>query len=82
MAMGIPVITNAGIGDVEDITNRYSAGIVLKEFSEEEFTRASDLLASGIRFNRQAIIQGARDFYDLESAVQKYLEVYQTILGQ
>ena len=82
MAMGIPVITNARIGDVEDITNRYSAGIVLKEFSEEEFTRASDLLASGIRFNRQAIIQGARDFYDLESAVQKYLEVYQTILGQ
>ena len=36
--MGIPLITNSGVGDVERIVTQYSSGIVIDEFTRENFT--------------------------------------------
>ena len=41
MAMGIPLITNGGVGDVEEIVLKYNSGIVLNEFSEAAFESAA-----------------------------------------
>ncbi len=81
MAMGIPVITNAGVGDVEEVVNEYNAGIVLKQLNENEFSRVADLLHSGITFNRENIRHGAKHFYALEKAVQKYSRLYKIMLA-
>jgi glycosyltransferase involved in cell wall biosynthesis len=81
MAMGIPVITNAGVGDVEEITNRYNAGIVLKSLSKTEYQKAVDLIVEGKIFSSEEIISGAKEYYDLEAAIQKYLCVYKKILN-
>ena len=80
MAMGIPVITNAGVGDVEEIVNEYKAGIILEELNRDEFSQIADLLHSGITFNSEDIQRGAQDFYSLEKAVEKYSELYKTML--
>jgi glycosyltransferase involved in cell wall biosynthesis len=80
MAMGIPVITNAGVGDVEEIVNEYNSGIVLKELNKNEFYRVADLIHRGITFNREDIRKGAKHFYALEKAVQKYSQLYKIIL--
>lgn len=81
MAMGIPIITNAGVGDVEEITKKYNGGIVLKNLNQNEYAEAAELIASGQPFNKGEIIAGAREYYNLETAVQKYLSVYKNILG-
>ena len=81
MAMGIPVITNAGVGDVEEITTKYNAGIVLRDMNKEEFEKAALLIAEGKTFNKEEIISGAKEYYNLENAIQKYRYVYQQILG-
>ena len=81
MAMGIPVITNAGVGDVEEISTKYSAGIVLKDLNSEEYEKAALLIAEGKTFNKEEIIRGAREYYNLENAIQKYRYVYKKILG-
>ncbi len=41
MAMGIPVITNAGVGDLDEIINNSSSGILLKDFTDASFSRQS-----------------------------------------
>ncbi len=81
MAMGIPVITNGGVGDVEEITTKYNAGIVLKNLNAMEYEKAATVIAEGKKFNKDEIIQGAKEYYNLENAIQKYLYVYRKILG-
>ena len=81
MAMGIPVITNAGVGDVEEITTKYNAGIVIKELNPVEYEKAASVIAAGKTFNKEEIISGAKEYYDLENAIQKYFSVYRKILG-
>ena len=81
MAMGIPVITNAGVGDVEEITTKYNAGIVLPALNKKEYENAAELIAQGKTFNREEIIAGAKEYYNLDTAIQKYLSVYKKILG-
>ena len=81
MAMGIPVITNAGIGDVDEIVNKYNAGLVLKDLNETEFFKTSEQIFHGMAFDKAGIRQGAKEYYSLENAIQKYLKVYKIILG-
>ena len=82
MAMGIPLITNSGVGDVERVVEKYHSGIVIREFNENEYGGAIQKLASGLDFNRAGIREGAKDFYSLETAVEKYITIYDSILKQ
>ena len=82
MAMGIPLITNSGVGDVETIVKRFHAGIVIENFTGIEFEKAADEIATGILFNTEDIRRGAKEFYSLEEANKKYIGIYNRILGQ
>lgn len=82
MAMGITLITNSGVGDVEMIVDRYNAGIIIHEFNEGEYTEAVNKIASGHSFKSGDIRQGATEFYSLEKATQKYISIYSSIFGQ
>ncbi len=82
MAMGIPLITNSGVGDVETISNRYNAGIIIREFNEKEFIKVASQVAAGATFNIEEIRQGAKEVYSLERAVEKYIAIYNSILNQ
>ena len=66
MAMGIPVITNAGVGDVKEIVERYNAGLVLETFTREEFRKVATYLSTENKFDKKLIRQGALSFYNLE----------------
>ena len=79
MAMGIPVITNIGVGDVEDIVNKYQAGYVLHDFSEKAFTEVINKIAAGNQFNSEEIRNAAKEFYSLSEAVNRYRYVYELI---
>ncbi len=79
MAMGIPVITNRGIGDVEEIIETYQSGFVVKAFSEEAYAAVVDKIISGVHFNPAAIRDGAVKFYALSSAIEKYTRLYDNI---
>ena len=80
MAMGIPLITNNGVGDVESIVEKYRSGIVIKEFNETEFTDATMKIAAGQVYDKQGIRQGAKVFYSLDIAIEKYISIYNRIL--
>ena len=80
MAMGIPVITNSGVGDVADIVEKCQSGIVLKNLNEKEFQLAADALLEKTIFDKNVIREGALEYYNLDKAVEKYKEIYQKIL--
>ena len=82
MAMGIPVITNSGVGDVEEIVIKYNAGYVVNDFSEGLFNKVIEKIIAGNKFDKDVIRNGAEDFYALQTAVERYKKVYHAILGK
>ena len=81
MAMGIPVITNDGVGDVSLIVNKYHGGVVLQDLSLHCYDDLALDIAKGLIFDHAEIIKGANDFYSLDRAIAKYLNVYNHVLN-
>jgi glycosyltransferase involved in cell wall biosynthesis len=79
MAMGIPLICNAGVGDTDKVVKDYKAGIVLQALNEESYRNIPD--PSSV-FNRDLTMQGAKEFYGLEEGVKRYLGVYLKLLKE
>ena len=77
--MGIPVITNSGVGDVKDIIKQYNGGFVVDDFKVESFDKVIEQLENTI-FNKEEIRNGAFEFYALEKAVASYALLYEEIL--
>lgn len=80
MAMQIPLITNAGVGDIKEIVEKYDAGIVLDDLSENAMKLAVEKIVNNPSFNKEKIRQGAEAIYSLEKAVMAYKIVYDGIL--
>lgn len=77
MAMGIPLICNAGVGDTDLIVEKYHSGIVLKDLNETTFR--SNLHIED-NFDRDQTMLGAKEFYGLEVGVKRYLKVYHELI--
>lgn len=77
MAMGIPLICNAGVGDTDLVVEKYEAGIVLKEMNDEEYRNMPDILT---RFSKIQTKKGALEFYGLEMGIKHYSKVYMALI--
>jgi glycosyltransferase involved in cell wall biosynthesis len=80
MAMGIPVITNSGVGDVKDIVEKYNAGIIVDGFSNADFEIAIQTLMNH-HYDAVQIRNAAINFYNLQTAIEKYNIIYSQILS-
>jgi len=75
MAMGVPVICN-DIGDTGRIVNKYRVGVVVNTFTNGEYQKAIEQITSDIDISKSSIREGALDFFDLQTGVEKYLNIY------
>ena len=82
MAMGIPLITNSGVGDVEEIVTKYHSGIVMHQFDKDSMEAAAEQVVATSNYNKDEIRKGAVEFYSLTSAIEKYIKIYDSILQQ
>ena len=76
MAMGVPIVCNAGVGDTDRIIRDHQAGAVIENFGTEDYRKAIEP-----NWNQNATKQGALKVYSLEEGVKKYHTVYQYIHG-
>lgn len=77
MAMGIPLVCNAGVGDTDRIVVQYNAGIVLNELNENSFRKGVN---SQRNYDSQELIHGAKEYFSLDEGVKRYLKIYQSII--
>lgn len=82
MAMGIPLITNSGVGDVEMIVEKFQSGVVLKGFTDGDYSGAVDKIQAADISQSNKIREAAKEFYALETAIEKYISIYKRILQQ
>ena len=82
MNLGIPIICNSGVGDVDEIMGKSMPELLIKEFSNNEYDRVIDLITNNYKPNQKTIIETSHNYYSLEKGVEKYKEVYLEILGE
>jgi glycosyltransferase involved in cell wall biosynthesis len=80
MAMGIPAICNAGVGDTDIIINQYQSGILVQDMTGEEFEKTIDSLLYKT-FEPAKIRAGAINYFALEIGLKRYAQVYSKILS-
>jgi glycosyltransferase involved in cell wall biosynthesis len=80
LAMGIPVITNSGVGDVKEIVDSAGGGYVLDGFSDTELRAAIDAIPELIKREPAVIRERAQPFFDLETGIMRYKNFYEYAL--
>jgi glycosyltransferase involved in cell wall biosynthesis len=80
MAMGKPVITNTGWGDVEEIIPKSEAGVLVSELSANGYQEAISQLNNS-KFDAQNIRRQAAELFSLQKGVDLYAEIYQQLLS-
>ena len=82
LASGLPVITNAGIGDLDDLIAEDKVGVILDAFDQESYGRALEGMRALLldRGTADRCRQSARKRFDLTSVGgARYLRLYRRV---
>jgi len=80
MNLGIPIICNNGVGDVDEIMKQCMPELLIKNFTKEEYSRIIGLITNNYNIDQEKIINTSHQYYSLEKGVKKYKEIYNSIL--
>jgi glycosyltransferase involved in cell wall biosynthesis len=76
LSMEVPVITNAGVGDVDSIIKDTNCGVIISEFNPNEYQKAvSDVLENRNIYKKNATMT-ANTYFSLKEGVEKYSKIY------
>jgi glycosyltransferase involved in cell wall biosynthesis len=76
MSMGIPFITNSGVGDIDLLVNEYKVGIAIKEQTEAAYSEAIESIPALLKQDIEVSKEVAKTKYSLEFGVASYFNIY------
>jgi glycosyltransferase involved in cell wall biosynthesis len=80
LAMGIPVISNSGVGDVAEIVEGASAGYIIDNFSPDDFDRAIEAIPLLLKKSALQIREAIAPLYSLDEGIGLYAGCYKEVL--
>ncbi|MFN2405194.1 MAG: glycosyltransferase [Pyrinomonadaceae bacterium] len=84
LACGLPLILNAGIGDSDALIHDWKAGVLITEFTEEEFAKAAGDIEAMVRLPdaRDKARGVAQRVFNLEAVGgERYASLYERVLN-
>ena len=82
LSMGIPVIANSGVGDVEYIIDYTDGGYILKDFTRKEFAAATSAIPELTGRDPASIRAKAEHFFSLQKGIELYRKCYNELLPE
>ncbi len=82
MAMGIPIITNSGIGDSDKIISDSGSGMLVKNFTTDEYNRIIEQIDVLLKLDKTKIRDAAFRYFSLEKGIELYDGVYRKMEGR
>lgn len=76
MSMGIPIITNSGIGDTDAIINKYNSGFLITEFNDSSYQEAVNEIDALVNLSKNSFAKGADEYFSLNKGNTSYLNIY------
>jgi glycosyltransferase involved in cell wall biosynthesis len=80
LAVGLPVICNAGVGDTDYLVEKYGVGTAVDAFTDAAFDEAIARMESLSQLPPEHFRQAALDYFDLQKGVALYHSVYQKLV--
>ncbi|NUM50708.1 MAG: glycosyltransferase [Flavobacteriales bacterium] len=80
LAMGIPLICNSNVGDVEEIMTKTKAGFCLNTLIDSKFVEVVEQLSDWNVSTPLERREASKQYYDLKLGVKSYLAVYRQLL--
>lgn len=81
LAVGLPVISNSGVGDVKEIVAKIGGGITVDDFQTKTLEAAVSQMPILLKLEPAKIRQKAFEYYDLNRGVDKYELIYRELLN-
>jgi glycosyltransferase involved in cell wall biosynthesis len=78
MAMGVPLVCNAGVGDTDKLVEKYCAGYVIKNLNEEEYRSIVNEINLD-SFEKKTLRSGALDYASLNEGIKSYAAIYEKL---
>ncbi|MDQ3078043.1 MAG: glycosyltransferase [Pseudomonadota bacterium] len=78
LALGIPMVVNAGVGDVEQVIADTGAGVMVDRFDRTALDAAADAVLA-LNLNPSDTRAGARRWFALEDGVAAYDAIYRSL---
>ncbi len=82
LGMGLPVIANSGVGDVDKIIEDTNSGILVGEFTNEAYKKAVLQIDELLKIPVSTLQDAAQKYYSLEEGVKRYNSVYERVCAQ
>ena len=83
LACGLPLIINAGVGDSDSLINDWKAGVLIEDFTEDEYAQAGRSIEQmvsepGVRKSARSV---AEQLFDLNAiGAERYARLYERVL--
>jgi glycosyltransferase involved in cell wall biosynthesis len=82
MSMGIPIITNSGVGDIDQLVNDYNIGIAIKDQTKTSYREAIQSIPAMLDTDPEIYTNVAKTKYSLEHGIEAYYEIYNKLLKE
>jgi glycosyltransferase involved in cell wall biosynthesis len=79
MGMGIPVVTNSGVGDVELVMRQNPTGVLIESFTEEHYEKAVNQLLAFPDKKVTEVSELACKYFSLEQGISTFEKVYKIL---
>jgi glycosyl transferase family 4/glycosyl transferase family 1 len=82
MNLGIPIICNSGVGDVDIMMNKTMPQLLVNKFDKNEYQKVINEIVSNYQLiNKNKIITTSENYFSLHKGIDSYFNVYQSILN-
>lgn len=81
LSMGIPVISNDRVGDVEEVICKSGGGLVIRNFTTEEYEKVTDKIPELLKKDPAEIRNNIRSVFSLDTGTELYSKVYEQIFA-
>jgi len=75
LAIGLPIVTNSGVGDVEAMVDKMRCGVTVRNFTNDSYASALDRLET-LYENAQERRDHALPLFDVNLGIKRYDETY------
>lgn len=79
LGMGIPIICNGGVGDMDRIVAETQSGLLIENFSDDSLRAAANKMPLVMAISKEKLRAAAFQFYSLDEGVMRYNRIYRQL---
>lgn len=82
LGMGVPVICNAGVGDIDKFVPENNLGILITQMNEKGYKEAVGKVDDLLKLNPEHLRNVSQNLFSLETGTERYFNIYKKLSGK